>query len=186
MIPRDFVLVEPMRRCPAPQVLEEVARVNGVINVLGVELSQLTNDQDRVGLHIAPSSTDRTGGDNRADAGDVRELFQTPTLRRATISMWVVQTRPCYWSAGGRSMVSAPGTVSIFEGEHASYERRHVYHLCSPSEGKALGNRSRRFAVSTTVALKTERTEYSRVSADGLSDLPNCFYELSLPCTDPV
>lgn len=90
MIPRDVVPGDPMCCCSAPQVIEEVARVNGVTSVLGVELSQLTNDEERVGLNIEPSSVDLTGRENRADAGDVRELFQTPTLRRATISMWVV------------------------------------------------------------------------------------------------
>ena len=73
--------------CPVPQVLEEVARVNGVTNVLGVELSQLTSDEERVGLNIERSSINFTGNENGADAGDVRELFRTPTLRRATISM---------------------------------------------------------------------------------------------------
>ena len=90
MIPRDVVPGDPMCCCSAPQVIEEVARVNGVTSVLGVELSQLTNDEERVGLNIEPSSVDLNGRENRADAGDVRELFQTPTLRRATISMWVV------------------------------------------------------------------------------------------------
>lgn len=64
--------------------------MNGVSSVLGIELSQLTNDQERVTLNIECSSDDLSGRENRPDAGDVRELFKTPTLRRATISMWVV------------------------------------------------------------------------------------------------
>lgn len=59
--------------------------------MLGVELSQLTNDDERAGLNIERSSINVTGRENGADAGDVRELFRTPTLRRATISMWVIR-----------------------------------------------------------------------------------------------
>eukprot|EP00904_Undaria_pinnatifida_P002351 jgi/Undpi1/12116/HiC_scaffold_48.g14089.m1 len=76
------------RHGEAVKVLEEVARVNGVTNVLGVELSQLTSDEERVGLNIERSSINFTGNENGADAGDVRELFRTPTLRRATISIY--------------------------------------------------------------------------------------------------
>lgn len=82
----------PMYLFFALQILEEIARVNGVTNVLGMELSQVTNDDQRVALVIEPASIDLTGRENRAGAGDIRELFQTPTLRRATISMWVVYT----------------------------------------------------------------------------------------------
>lgn len=64
--------------------------MNGVTNVLGMELSQLTDDEERMGLNIGRASVHVAGADNRPDAGDVRELFQTPTLRTATISMWVV------------------------------------------------------------------------------------------------
>ena len=64
--------------------------MNGVTNELGVELSQLTNDDERVALVIEPSSINLTEGENRVGAGDIRGLFQTPNLRRATVSMWVV------------------------------------------------------------------------------------------------
>lgn len=64
--------------------------MNGVTNVLGMELSQLTGDEERIGLNIGRMSVYAAGRENRPDAVDVRELFQTPILRRATISMWVV------------------------------------------------------------------------------------------------
>ena len=79
-----------MHRRPSPQILEEMARVNGVHNVLGVELSQLTNDEERVGLDIEATAIDPTSSANGAAVWDVRDLFHTPILRRATISMWVV------------------------------------------------------------------------------------------------
>ena len=64
--------------------------MNGVYNVLGVELSQLTNDEERVGLNIEPTAMNPTRSANGASAWDIRELFRTPVLRRATISTWVV------------------------------------------------------------------------------------------------
>ena len=85
---REFVLVEPMHLCPTPQVLEEVARVNGVTNVLGIELSQLTTEEELVRLQIEPVSIDLAGIEGHAAAGGiVGELFQAPTIRRSTISM---------------------------------------------------------------------------------------------------
>lgn len=89
-MPHKFVRDDPIYHCLAPQVIEEVARVNGVTNVLGVELSQLTNDEERVGLNIESTFIDPTGSANLTSAWDVRELFRTPVLRRATISTWVV------------------------------------------------------------------------------------------------
>lgn len=77
-----------MNRCPEPQVLEEVARVYGVTNVLGRELSQLTTEEERARLQIEPASIDLSGKEGYAAAGGiVGELFQAPTIRRSTISM---------------------------------------------------------------------------------------------------
>ena len=64
--------------------------MNGVTNVLGVELSQLTSDEERVGLEIEPLSIGLTGIKSHTVAEDIRELFQTPILRRAAIFMCVV------------------------------------------------------------------------------------------------
>eukprot|EP00904_Undaria_pinnatifida_P013112 jgi/Undpi1/8931/HiC_scaffold_26.g11392.m1 len=61
----------------AVDIIEEIARVNGVSNVLGVELSQLTTEEEpEKGEHAA--------------AGGVWELFQTQTSRRATVSVWTI------------------------------------------------------------------------------------------------
>ena len=72
---------------PASQIIEEIARVNGVTNVLGVELSQLTTEEERVRLQIEPASIDLAEKGGHAASGGVWELFQTKTSRRATISV---------------------------------------------------------------------------------------------------
>lgn len=70
-----------------PQVLEEVARVNGVTNVLGMQLSQLTTEEERCRLEIEPASIDRTENEGQTAAWGVVELFQDPITRWTTISM---------------------------------------------------------------------------------------------------
>ena len=72
------------------QVVESVARRNGKTEVLGMNLSQPKSNGGSVGLTIKAPSGDPAGTEKSTDGWDVRELFQTPTLRRATTSMWVV------------------------------------------------------------------------------------------------
>ena len=59
--------------------------MNGVTNVLGVELSQLTTEEERIRLQIEPESIDPA--EKGEHAGGVWELFRTQTSRRATVSM---------------------------------------------------------------------------------------------------
>ena len=79
--------LSPTQPCIVPQVLEELARVNGVTNVLGMELSQLFADEERVGLQIEPASVVKTENEGQPTAGGLFELFQEPTVRKSTISM---------------------------------------------------------------------------------------------------
>ena len=61
--------------------------MNGVTNVLGMELSQLFADEERVGLQIEPASVVKTENEGQPTAGGLFELFQEPTVRKSTISM---------------------------------------------------------------------------------------------------
>ena len=82
-------------RCgPGRQVVEVVARRNGKTEVLGMNLSQLEDDGDSEGLTIMAPLIDPVGTAKNTDGWDVRELFQTPTRRKATLSMWVADA--CY------------------------------------------------------------------------------------------
>ncbi|CAB1101540.1 unnamed protein product [Ectocarpus sp. CCAP 1310/34] len=89
------------RHDEAIQVLEHVARMNGKLDVLGLDFSgQSVGEGDNLRLRIAGSSDLDSGGigdasahgqeAENAEAGDVRELFHTPILRRITLSLWVV------------------------------------------------------------------------------------------------
>lgn len=63
-----------------------MARANGKTAVLGMNLSELKSDGGGVGLTIKAPSADSVGSEKSTAGWDVRELFRTPTLRRATIS----------------------------------------------------------------------------------------------------
>ncbi|CAM9325603.1 unnamed protein product [Ectocarpus sp. 4 AP-2014] len=89
------------RHDEAIQVLEHVARMNGKLDVLGLDFSgQSVGEGDNLRLRMAGSSDLDSGGigdasahgqeAENAEAGDVRELFHTPILRRITLSLWVV------------------------------------------------------------------------------------------------
>lgn len=68
-----------------------MARSNGKTTVLGMNLSELNkSDGGGVGLTIKAPSADSVENNNSTDGWDVRQLFKTPTLRRATLSWWVV------------------------------------------------------------------------------------------------
>ncbi|CAM9239647.1 unnamed protein product [Ectocarpus fasciculatus] len=96
----------------AMQVLERVARVNGKLDVLGLDFSGQAagegntprlwttgssglgsdgggRDGETVAAGIGESATYGQEADN-IEAGEVRELFHTPILRRITLSLWVV------------------------------------------------------------------------------------------------
>ncbi|CAM9479814.1 unnamed protein product [Ectocarpus sp. 13 AM-2016] len=89
------------RHDEAIQVLEQVARMNGKLDVLGLDFSgQSVGEGDNLRLRMTGSSDLDSGGIGDAsahgqeaenvEAGDVRELFHTPILRRITLSLWVV------------------------------------------------------------------------------------------------
>ncbi|CAB1098718.1 unnamed protein product [Ectocarpus sp. CCAP 1310/34] len=87
------------RHDEAMQVLEHVARMNGRLDVLGLGFSgQAVGEGDPLYLRTAGLSVAAGIGDaaahvqeaENAEAGDVRELFHTPILRRITLSLWVV------------------------------------------------------------------------------------------------
>eukprot|EP00904_Undaria_pinnatifida_P013101 jgi/Undpi1/8921/HiC_scaffold_26.g11382.m1 len=93
----------------AAQMLESVARMNGKLDVLGLDFSGDRNGGDGLQLESSPASGDggapgaamwRDGGAlpaveyshgeeaEKAEAGDVRELFHTPVLRKVTLCLY--------------------------------------------------------------------------------------------------
>lgn len=66
--------------------------MNGATNVLGVKLSQLTTEENRVRLKIEPASINKTRDDGQDAAAGVLDLFEEPTVRMATVSMCVSNT----------------------------------------------------------------------------------------------
>ncbi|CAM9992240.1 unnamed protein product [Ectocarpus sp. 4 AP-2014] len=100
------------RHDEAMQVLERVARINGKLDVLGLDFSGKAagegitlrlwttgssglgsdgggRDGEAAAAGIGEAATYGQEADN-IQAGEVRELFHTPVLRRITLSLWVV------------------------------------------------------------------------------------------------
>ncbi|CAM9707857.1 unnamed protein product [Pylaiella littoralis] len=99
------------RHDEARQVLEDMARVNGKLDVVGLGFSGQVVEEGEAPCRqvpgIVPSGTTgpsdgyaavlpsdghpaHRGEAEEAEAGDFRELFHTPILRRITLCLWVV------------------------------------------------------------------------------------------------
>ncbi|CAN0067204.1 unnamed protein product [Scytosiphon promiscuus] len=124
----------------AMQVLEHVARMNGKLDVLGLDFAgQMDSEGDTARLRLglspdAPAGLNSSNGfalsgaahgeeAENAEAGDVRELFHTPILRRVTLCIWMV------WLTLNISYFGMAILLPRYYGDISGHEANFVYIL---------------------------------------------------------